>query len=271
MSVTLENFDFGTRWVDFRTDRYEGYLPNMSDYHMHEYYEISLILSGNVKLLLPETAHHGTESCLFLTGPLTPHMVTCEPDMLYCRINLLFSGQFIAEYVPEWKRLLDVFGKRGRIVPLSPADREEMQALAQTLQKEKDMFRKRLYLLLLLSKIEELEKQLPDRTESLPRYVTEALTYLQEHCAEPLVSADLAWHLGVGRTTMMTGFKHYTGTTVNEYLTRCRLKRAIALLKEGQPEQTVAEQCGLGSSYNMIRCFRRKFGKTPKQYLKDLK
>ena len=51
MSANLENFGYKSEWKDFFCDSYEGYLPNMSDYHMHEYYEISLILCGNVKVL----------------------------------------------------------------------------------------------------------------------------------------------------------------------------------------------------------------------------
>ena len=75
MAVELNNLEFGTRWTDFYTDYYEGYRPNMSDYHMHEYYEISLILSGDVKVLLPQSVQSGTMSRLVLTRPMTSHLI----------------------------------------------------------------------------------------------------------------------------------------------------------------------------------------------------
>ena len=243
--------------------------PNMTDYHMHEYYEISLILSGEITVLLPDASYRGKESLLLLAGPMTPHLVTCEPNLPYERINLLFSGQFLAEYVPEWRRLLSAFGKSGKIIPLDPQKRNALFAMVRAVREEKDTFRVRLLLLLFLSHVGELDEQPMD---GVPPYVSAALSYLQEHYAKRVVAAELAAGLGVGRTTLMTAFKHYTGTTVGEYLAQCRLRAAVARLREGLTEQAVAEACGFGDACSLIRAFRRHFGVTPRQYLKkDLK
>lgn len=272
MASNLENLEFGKTWFDIHVDRFAGYRNNMSDYHMHEYYEISLILSGDVKLLLPDTAQHGTECRLLLTGPMTPHLVICEPKMLYHRVNLLFSGQFLAEYIPEWKQLLSVFGKQGRILPLTPAQCERCLAAADRIEQEPSLFRKRLYLLLYLSELTELAEQSghDSGTEELPRYVSEALSYIQEHYAEKLTAAELASHLHIGRTTLMTAFKHYTGSSLGDYIANCRFRHAIAELRAGTTEQLAAEICGFGDACNLIRCFRRKFGVTPIQHIKNL-
>ena len=270
MPANLENLGFGTEWFDFKTDSYEGYLPNMSDYHMHAYYEISLILSGSVKILLPDAAQTGMQSRLVLTPPMTSHLIVCEPHILYRRINLLFSPDFLTVHDSEWKNLLGVFGRNGRVVPLSNAGLADFLHLAQEMQCESDRFRLRLWLMLFLSKISSHVKEEGDGTATeLPAFVTEALSYLQEHHAEKIVAADLSWHLGVGRTTLMTAFKKYTGSTLNEYLTSCRLKHAITLLRRGNTRQSTAEACGFGDACNLIRCFKRKFGVTPRQYLKE--
>lgn len=68
----------------------------------------------------------------------------------------------------------------------------------------------------------------------------------------------------------MTGFKKYTGTTLNEYLLRCRLKAAVELLQNGKNEQQTAEECGFTDACNLIRSFKRHFGITPKKYLKSI-
>lgn len=264
MSVDLERYGFGQAWSDYNVDHYKGYRPNMTDYHMHEYYEISLILSGEVTVLLPDTSYRGKESLLLLAGPMTPHLVTCEPQPLYERINLLFSGHFLAESPPEWRQLLTVFGKTGKIISLDPPKRDAFSAMIRAIREEKNAFRARLLLLLFLSHVSELDAQPMD---GVPPYVSAALSYLQEHYSERVVASDLATGLGVGRTTLMTAFKHYTGTTVGEYLAQCRLKAAIARLREGMTEQTVAESCGFGDACNLIRSFRRHLGVTPKQYI----
>ena len=143
MSVYLDAHGFGTEWHTFTTDSYEGYLPRMTDYHMHDYYEISLIISGNVKVLLPGTAESGTQSRLVLMRPRTPHFIVCEPNILYSRLNVLFSGDFIANYVPEWQRLCAVFGKGGTVQKITPEECAEYTALVKKMQAEQDLFRKR--------------------------------------------------------------------------------------------------------------------------------
>ncbi len=268
MPANIENLGFGTHWKDIRVDTYEGYLPNMSDYHMHEYYEISLILSGDVKVLLPKTIQQGTQSRLVLTRPMTSHLMVCQPHLLYKRVNLLFSPEYLTDYVPEWKQLLHVFGKYGRVIPLSQQETELFAEMITAVQAEENAFRKRLRLLMFLSEIADLTEDAHRPDEELPAYVTDALSYLQEHYAEKIVASELAWKLSVGRTTLMTGFKRYTGSTLNDYLTHYRLKQAIRCLRDRKTEQRTAELCGFGDACNLIRSFRKHFGMTPKQYFK---
>lgn len=267
MPVHIENFGFGTEWNEFYSDVYEGYLPNMSDYHMHGYYEISLILSGDVKVILPNSLQQGTQSRLVLTRPMTSHLIVCQTNLLYKRINLLFSNEYLADYIPEWKQLLRVFGKNGKVLLLSEQETDLFLRLAETIRGETDELRRRLLLLIFLSKANELLRGESEPSAELPTYVTKALLYLQEHYAEKIVAAELAWQLGIGRTTLMTAFKRYTGSTLNDYLTRYRLKQAIHCLREGQTEQSAAENCGFGDACNLIRAFRRHFGTTPGRYL----
>ena len=100
-----------------------------------------------------------------------------------------------------------------------------------------------------------------------PSYVVEALTYIGEHYSERIVAKDLAWRLGVGRTTLMTAFRAYTDTTLTEYITRVRVKEAISLLNRGLSQERVAEQVGFGSGSGLIRAFRHCYGMTPRQYI----
>ena len=271
MSADLVAHGYKTSWSFYDVNRYEGYLPNMSDYHMHEYYEISVIISGKVKVLLSDTVHDGTESRIVLTAPLTSHLVVCEPQMLYKRVNLLFSHDFIAEYVPEWKQLLSVFGKNGKIIILDSDRLQEFVDIVDKFDSDTDDFRKRLLLMLMLSKICDISDGNGEVTDEPPTFVTEALLYIQNNYNKKIVAGDLAWQLGVGRTTLMTAFKHYTGSTISGFVTDCRLKNAIRLMKKGEIQQTVAAACGFGDACNMIRAFKTRFGVTPGKYIEKIK
>lgn len=270
MLALLENYGFGKTWTEYSMDRHAGYLPNMSDYHMHEYYEISLILSGDVSVLPPKSTQSGIGSFLMLVPPMTPHMVTCRPPLLYERANLFFTDSFLADFTPEWKQLLSVFGSKGNVIPLTQEQSAQYQSLICELEADEHLFRRRLRLLLFLSKAAEQTAALPDTATVLPAYVTEALTYLQENFAQKITAVELAALLHVSRTTLMTGFKRYTGATLNTYLTRWRLKQALKLMRQGLSEQETAERCGFGEPSNLIRCFHRYFGTSPGKYLRSI-
>lgn len=262
-------YDYGsqTNWKDVYVKYREGYYSPVADFHEHDYYEINFILSGNVKILLANQVEEGTQNRIVLTKPRTPHFVSCKPDTLYSRLYLVFTEEFIEDYVPEWKQLLRLFGEKGRIITVSPEQKEFCKLLIKRIQEEAKPFRQRILILYLLSYISEFAEDDDINLVSIPAYIIESLTFIDEHYAEKITAAELAQKLHIGRTTLMTAFKKYTGSTLNNYLIHCRLKKAIQLLNEGKTEQEAAEICGLSDSSGLIRCFKRSFGMTPKQYI----
>ncbi|MBQ7336018.1 MAG: helix-turn-helix transcriptional regulator [Clostridia bacterium] len=267
MPTNLDNMYYRRNWHNCSVDYYEGYKSTMTDFHMHDYYEISLILSGKVKVLLPDHVREGTEPRIVLASPKTPHLMSRHPDIFYSRLNLLFSDEFIADYIPEWKQLSTVFGKAGRVVTLSPEQTALCKSRILEIQAEKDPFRQRLMILCLLSLIAEIAGTEENDGTEIPRFVSDALTYISTNYAKKILASELAWSLGVGRTTLMTAFKKYIGCTLNDYVIRFRVKSALRLLREGKTEQEAAEVCGFSDTCSLIRSFKRCYGKTPRQYL----
>ncbi|MBR2354223.1 MAG: helix-turn-helix transcriptional regulator, partial [Clostridia bacterium] len=236
------------QWHNCRVIVTEGYQSTMADFHTHNFYEISLILTGNVKSLLADRSVDGAQSRLVLTAPHMPHWMYLTAPGLYSRVNLSFSHEFVADYVPEWRSLLKVFGTSGNILMLTDEQKELCRARLLALREETDPFRQRLCILWLLSYIAEIDRQEEDISlESPPPYIVEALRYIDTHYSERIVARELAWRTGVGRTTLMTAFRAYTGTTLTEYVTRVRVKAAIRLLRQGESQERIAEQVGLGN------------------------
>ena len=266
MATRLEQFGYRTRWRQISTDYYEGYRPQMTDYHMHDYYEISLIHSGNVTVLLSDRSERGEGCRLVLLRPRTPHYIVCQPDRLYRRNNLLFSNDFLSAYANLLQTLLPVFGKNGAVLNLSESEADRFLQLIHAIREEKDELRQQLLLLYFLSLAKSTAPSLTSGT-ALPSFVSGALDYISEHYAEPVRAEDLAWRLHVSRTTLMTNFKKYTGSTLNEYVTHYRLRRAVALLQSGESEPEVARLCGLHDASNMIRIFKKHLGLPPRKYL----
>lgn len=266
MTIQLSGQGYKEVWGDINVNHYEGYYPNMSDYHMHEFYEISLIFSGDVSILLSDTADRSTDPKIVLLRPFTSHYMYCEPQILYKRVNILFSKDLVEDFLAEYTALLSVFKPNGAIHKLSIEECEKYKKIIDEIEAEESILRKKFLLLYLLSFVVDNTKS--SKTLSpMPEYITNTLSYINEHYDEKIISGEIASKFKIGRTTLMTGFKKYTGTTINEYLTKFRLKKALVMLKEGSSLQSCAERCGLGDSSNLIRCFKRYFNTTPTKYL----
>ena len=269
MATPAKNLSAKMSRHDLLVDHFEGFRNDLTNYHAHQYYEISLIISGNVKVLLQDESLDDTECKIVLLRPHTPHLIAVDPDLFYRRVNVLFYHDFINDKIDEWQNLMNLFGENGRIIPITPEQCAKYQELIARMEADTNPFRRQLLLLYYLSQIEEsLDNKTPKAV--VPSYVIEAMTYINTNYPQKIVASDLAWDLHIGRTTLMTAFKKYTGTTLNEYIARCRLKNAILAMQQGKKEQQVAEDCGFTDLCNMIRCFKRYFNMTPKQYLASL-
>ena len=262
---------FGKVWTDVYVHKREGHSTSVRDYHAHGFYEINLILSGNVRILLGDYAEEGSGTRIVLTRPGTPHYIACRDDSLYRRIYLNFTEDFVRDHLSEWRRLSAVFGEKGSSLSLGKEETERFLSLIEEIGREENALRKRLLIYYLLSLVSDLSEGEARSATRIPPYLVEVLSYLQAHYSERIVAEKLADRMHVGRTTLMTDFKRYTGTTLGEYLTHCRLRRAIALLSEGATIEYTALACGFSDGSGLIRSFKRCYGMTPRRYLESMR
>lgn len=263
------DYGYGTVWKTAHVEYREGYSTSVTDYHQHEFYEINLILSGNVKILLSDRSEEGIENRVVLTRPGTPHYIACQPDTLYSRLYLVFTHAHVADFLPEWAQFSTLFGEGGSILSITPQDSQRLREGMRQIQAEDDPFRQRLLIYHLLSCLSELSGDADRVTKKAPSYVMEALSYLEEHYPERLTAQALARSLYIGRTALMTEFKRYVGCTVGDYLTGVRLRHAVRLLREGETLEHTAHVCGFSDSSSLVRVFRRQYGVPPRKYIKD--
>ena len=263
------NQGHGSVWERVHVCRREGYSTSVVGYHQHDFYEINLILSGNVKILLRNGAVQSFGKCMVLTRPGTPHYITCRPDTLYSRLYLMFTPELVNGY-PEWSAVSDVFGKDGTLLQLTDEEISVLAELMQHIESEPSLLRRRLLVFYLLSLVLELTGKKPGTADKAPAFLIEAFSYIEEHYGERLVAAELAQLLNVSRTTLMTAFKRYTDRTLVEYMTHCRVEHALGLLREGRTLEDVAERCGFADAGGLVRGFKRCYGMTPRQYLMQM-
>ena len=127
---------YGREWTEVLVYRKEGYTTSVADYHSHAFYEINLIFSGNIHILLPERTLETNRSHVVLMPPGAPHYIACKPDTLYSRQYLSFSPTLLEAFSAQWEQLRPLFGENGRILAVTPEQRERCGELLDRIREE---------------------------------------------------------------------------------------------------------------------------------------
>jgi AraC-like DNA-binding protein len=92
-----------------------------------------------------------------------------------------------------------------------------------------------------------------------------AQAFLNEAFARPVTLSDVARAAGCSVWHVCKQFRAATGTTIHAWLTRLRLRHALAALQQGAEDLTrVALEAGFSSHSHFTASFRGEFGVTPR-------
>lgn len=107
------------------------------------------------------------------------------------------------------------------------------------------------------------------RTE---RRLEKARVYCACNYARPITLDEISSHVGMNKSAFCTFMRHNAGTTFSEYLNNMRLERAKEkLLRTDRGIAEIAILCGFQNVAYFNRLFRRKYGCSPKEMIKDKK
>ena len=100
------------------------------------------------------------------------------------------------------------------------------------------------------------------------KYVLEAMDYIGAHYNDPGISVgSIAQHLGLSEGHLSHLFKKETDYTLNNYLTRYRVHRAMELLRDCRVKvYEVAELVGYRDITHFSATFKKLAGMTPSEY-----
>ena len=80
---------------------------------------------------------------------------------------------------------------------------------------------------------------------------------------------SIAKEFGFDRTYLFKMFKKEYGYGIKEYLLKVRMERAMIFLKKGYNVSTTALMVGYKDEFNFSKCFKKRFGISPKEYKKS--
>lgn len=111
-----------------------------------------------------------------------------------------------------------------------------------------------------------------DGAPTRPRSLKKALSLLEDHCAEPLTTADVAEAVGVSVRSLQEAFRSHLGTTPMAHLRTVRMSRIHAELVaggEGASVTDVALRWGVTHAGRFAQEYRRMYGQPPSQTLRQ--
>lgn len=179
--------------------------------------------------------------------------------------------------IPQGNRLLEILSANSREIDtfLRP-DTKSQNRLLQLFERVEMGLREKNYALAfvhvveIVSKINEL--YVNDNgiaTQSLSKYVSMVINYIEKYYAEPIKIDTLAEFCGVSTSFLSRQFKKEVGVGIHSYLNNHRIVQSTYLLAENTVAQT-AMACGFSDSAHYIATFKKKFGYTPTEFLKRI-
>lgn len=113
--------------------------------------------------------------------------------------------------------------------------------------------------------IYENSSHLPPRQQSF--LVFRMKNYIEEHATENFSLQDVADYVDLSISRTVSLFKSAFGKTIMQYTMDVRLSIAVERMQYSKMTlEQIAETCGFGTYSYFFRCFRSRYGITPRSY-----
>lgn len=256
--------------------------PEAAQFHLHNYYELYLLLEGELNFYVHHSCYPIRRGALLLLNDLEVHKAVSPTRRPHKRVHIHISKEFFRLYEKSGDALERCFlnhplGEKNRL-ELSEEQVERFMGEYQRLEEYSRMEAEERGLLMdtclirILSMVNRLfDRESMEISAQYPDDIRGMLDYLDEHLTEPVTLEALESAFSLSRYHICHTFKRETGTTVMQYLFMKRVALAKRLLNQGSNVTETCFQAGFSDYTNFITKFRQVTGMTPKQYQMDQK
>lgn len=264
----------------FEIFHYHDPRPGTVEVHHHDFYEVYLLLSGNVAYWVEGRIVRLTPGDLLFINPMELHRPLPDPENPVCeRFVLWIHRDYLEGLSTEQTPLAGCFDthrpQHRNHLRLSAAERTAVTARMGELVREsygKDFgssISAQGIFLQLMVQLNRLalgaEKQQED--EQLSPLVRRALHYISENLSRELSLENIAKELFVSKYHLSHAFSREVGVSVYRYVTLRRLLLARQLLLEGEAAGQVCRSCGFADYTSFFRAFKSEYGISPREFV----
>ena len=240
--------------------------PTIDPLHIHESLEIFYNARDEVSFLVNGTVYPVKAGQVLISRPGDVHVCIFPESKSY-----LYSCLWIDT---ELSSPLFSFLTENDFSPLiTPEENSPILDLLEELDRIKDdesLGTRALTLILsVLSELSRVPRE-QRQTAPLPESLAAIIRYIDAHFAEIRSVSELGEKFFVSPSTLNRHFRTHLHTAPREYIEAKRLSHALMLLKSGASVTKAAEESGFPDCSHFILLFKKKFGKTPLRYKRDL-
>jgi YesN/AraC family two-component response regulator len=104
-------------------------------------------------------------------------------------------------------------------------------------------------------------------------FIDMLLSVLEEQLSNPELDVEyICRRIGMSRTKLHQMIKTITGQSISDFVRRVRLRKALQIMTEEDVLITeVMYRVGMQTQSHFTKAFKKEFGKTPSQFLQELK
>lgn len=273
--------------VEERQTQEEVIMPQFT---VHEYTELYFLLEGERYYFIEQNRFHVKPGMAVLISPEQLHKTSeTEGKSGHRRFLLELDTDFLSSFfsLSDLSSTNDFHERYGGITVFSEQDWKQVLLIIDMLKAEmanqstvSNNICKLLVAQLLLLYVRNHEStdtnmykgkgSLSNVHTSMYQIVQDVSLYLQENYAENLTLDKIANHFHISKSSLTVNFKTITGTTINEYVRICRVRKAKSLLLKTDLSITeIAAQTGFGNVTYFERVFRAFYEMSPLRFRKQ--
>lgn len=253
------------------------------NFHIHDEFEIMLILSDGMMCAVGEQTYMLPKNSLLLFNNMDLHMINTVKPGPSERYVVSFRPEYLELLSSDKTNLLECFFFRPtsdpNLLPLSDGQASLLTDILVRITDYRSPENAQLYgsdlfvkilLIELLLRVNAMYRDYHNITAPTisQNYslVYNVMIFIHKYYWDDITLDTLSQQFYINKFYLCSLFKSVTGTSPNQYLINCRLMKAKELLLNHMTVEQVCSQVGYNNLSHFSRAFKKHTGMSPKQF-----